>query len=119
MSITDIKSFWNNRPCNIQHSNKNFCSKEYFEEVEKKKYLVEPHILDFAEFGKYKGKKVLELGCGIGTDSIQFVKNGAELTVVDLSEKSLEICKKRFEIYGLNATFYCGNIEELSNSFKQ
>lgn len=41
--------------------------------------------------------------------------NGADLTVVELSLKSLEICKQRFKVYGLRARFYEGNIEELSN----
>lgn len=119
VSINCVKNFWNNRPCNIKHSNKPFCSKEYFEEIEKKKYFVEPHIPKFAEFEKYNGKKVLEIGCGIGTDSINFVRNGAILTIVELSEKSLEICKKRFQIFGLKANFYLGNCENLSDILPQ
>jgi len=62
-----------------------------------------------------KEDKVLELGCGIGTDSINFARNGAHLTAVDLSERSLEICRQRFQVYGLLANFYCGNIEDLSS----
>ena len=83
-----IKNYWNNRPCNIKHSSKKFLSKEYFDEIEHKKYFVEPHIPSFADFKKWNGKKVLEIGCGIGTDSINFVRNGAILTIVEFSEKS-------------------------------
>jgi len=113
MSIEDVKNYWNNRPCNIKHSKKEINTIDYFNEVEKKRYFVEPHILKFADFDKWNGKKVLELGCGIGTDSIMFARAGAILTVVDISDKSLEICKKRFELFGLNARFCNSNIEEI------
>jgi ubiquinone/menaquinone biosynthesis C-methylase UbiE len=113
--IENIKKFWNDRPCNIKHSSKKFLSKEYFDEIEQKKYFVEPHIPLFADFEKWKGKNVLELGCGIGTDSINFVRNGAKLTIIELSDTSLDICKERFSVYGLEATFISGNIENLSD----
>jgi hypothetical protein len=56
-TIDDVIKFWNVRPCNIYHSNKEIGTKEYFDEVEKKKYFVEPHILPFAEFSKWNGKR--------------------------------------------------------------
>jgi 2-polyprenyl-3-methyl-5-hydroxy-6-metoxy-1,4-benzoquinol methylase len=110
-----IKNYWNTRPCNINHSKKTLGSLEYFNEVDNKRYFVEPHILNFADFNNQNNKKVLELGCGIGTDSIRFAQAGAILTAIDLSDKSIEITKKRFKEYNLNASLYCGNIEELSS----
>ena len=71
---------------NIRHSSKEIGTKEYFEEVAKRKYLVEPHIIDFANFENYKNKKVLEVGCGIGTAAQSFVENGAIYTGIDLTE---------------------------------
>lgn len=116
IEIEKVKDYWDSHPCNVRHSPREIGSREYFDEVEKRKYFVEPHIPQFAQFEKWKGKNVLEIGCGIGTDSINFAKNGADLTVVELSEKSLEIARKRFSVYGLKAKFYLGNAEEL-NSF--
>lgn len=56
---------------------------------------------------------VLEIGCGLGTESINFARAGADLTVVELSQKSLELARQRFTVYGLQARFIHGNAEEL------
>jgi SAM-dependent methyltransferase len=114
-TIDRVKKYWDDRPCNVRHSPQQVGTLQYFEEVEARKYFVEPHIPEFACFEKWRGKKVLEIGCGIGTDSIRFARVGAKLTALDISEKSLDLCRKRFELYGLSANFYCGNAEELSN----
>jgi ubiquinone/menaquinone biosynthesis C-methylase UbiE len=117
ISIVQVRDFWNSRPCNIRHSPKPIGEREYFDEVEARKYFVEPHIPRFAEFPRWAGKRVLEVGCGIGTDTINFARAGAKVTAVDLSERSLEIAQKRAQIYGLNnITFIQANVEDLSQS---
>jgi SAM-dependent methyltransferase len=88
-------------------------TKQYFDEVEARKYFVEPHIPGFAEFERWRGKKVLEIGCGLGTDSINFARAGADLTILELSQASLDLCRRRFEVFGLHATFHQGNAEQL------
>ena len=114
VTIERVQAFWDTRPCNIRHSPKEIGSRAYFDEVEARKYFIEPHIPVFAEFEKWKDKKVLEVGCGIGTDTISFARAGAKVTAIDYSEKSLEIAKKRAEVYGLKIDFYKANAEELS-----
>lgn len=114
--IDKVKAYWNNRPCNIRHSQSEIGTKQYFDEVEARKYFVEPHIPAFAEFERWRGKKVLEIGCGIGTDTINFARAGATVTAVDLSSESLALAKQRAEVFGLSdrITFYQANAEELS-----
>src|SRR5580692_826105 len=115
VTVEQVRSYWDQRPCNIRHSPKPVGTKEYFDEVEARKYFVEPHIPRFAQFDRWQGKRVLEIGCGIGTDTINFVRNGAQVTAVDLSEKSLEIARGRSIVYGVQdrVGFVSGNAEEL------
>jgi SAM-dependent methyltransferase len=116
--ITRVSDYWNSRPCNIRHSSQPVGSREYFDEVEERKYFVEPHIPAFAEFERWKGKKVLEIGCGIGTDTINFAWHGAQVTAVDLTEKSLELARQRAQVFGLEdrVRFIQANAENLSKS---
>lgn len=118
-SLTEIvMDFWDSRPCNVRHSNKELGTREYFEEVEKRRYFVEPHILTFAEFEKWEGKTVLEIGCGIGTDAVSFARSGAKYTGVELSGASLGISIQRFEILNLEGDFFRANCEHLTDLFK-
>jgi len=115
--IQTVQSYWNTRPCNIRHSTQPIGTKEYFDEVEKRKYFVEQHIPGFAQFEHWNGKRVLEVGCGIGTDTINFARAGALVTAVDLSDESLKVAKQRAKIFNLEdrITFYQANAEELTS----
>jgi SAM-dependent methyltransferase len=113
--IEAVRSFWNTRPCNIRHSPKAVGSREYFDEVERRKYFVEPHIPVFADFARWRGRRVLEIGCGIGTDTVNFARAGAMVTAIDLSDASADLARRRLQVYGLadRATILVGNAEEL------
>jgi 2-polyprenyl-3-methyl-5-hydroxy-6-metoxy-1,4-benzoquinol methylase len=115
-SIADVQRYWDARPCNIRHSPKPVGSREYFDEVEARKYFVEPHIPGFAEFERWRGKRVLEVGCGIGTDSINFARAGAQVTAVELSSESLRIAAQRADVMGVadSIRFVQANAEELT-----
>src|SRR5688500_7637341 len=116
VSIQKVTDYWNARPCNIRHSTAEIGTQEYFNQVEARKYFVEPHIPLFAEFDKWRGKKVLEIGCGIGTDTINFARAGADVTAVDLSAQSVKLARKRAEVMGVanRINFYEANAENLS-----
>ena len=112
--IEAVEAYWDARPCNIRHSPKPLGSREYFDEVEQRKHFVEHHIPGFAQFERWNGKRVLEVGCGIGTAAVNFARSGADYTGVELSTRVLDLTRQRFEVYGLKGRLILCNAEELS-----
>ena len=98
-------AYWNRQPCNIHHSKHPPGSIEAFVETAGRRYFVEPHIPRFARFDEWYGKRVLDFGCGIGTDAIMFAQRGAKVTAVDTSEVSLDIAASRATALGLDIDF--------------
>jgi SAM-dependent methyltransferase len=115
VSIDRVREYWNARPCNIRHSPKPIGTREYFDDVERRKYFVEPHIPEFAEFARWSERSVLEIGCGIGTDTVRFARAGANVTAVELSDESAAIARQRVAVFDLGdrVQIRVGNAEEL------
>src|SRR5262249_35471421 len=114
--ISAGEGFWDGEPCNIRHSPKPIGTREYFDDVERRKYFVEPHIPQFADFPRWKDKRVLEIGCGIGTTTISFARAGASITAIDLSPESAALTEQRARVYGVEdrVRVHVGDAEQLS-----
>lgn len=100
-TLQNVREYWDRRPCNVRHSRAPLGTRRYFDEVEARKYLVEPHIPGFAQFERWRDRSVLEIGCGIGTDTMRFARSGAAVTAVDLSPHSLSLARERARVYAL------------------
>lgn len=94
---------------------------EWYLEAEAYRYGVYgPWMPKVMEFDRHTGKKVLEVGAGMGTDLAQFARNGAITTDLDLSAGHLAHAKRNFALRGLSGEFVHGDGEELpfpDNSF--
>ena len=57
------------------------------------------HILEkFIPYQRLTNKKVLEIGCGAGLVSQHLAMAGSDLTTIDITEKAIELTKKRFDL---------------------
>jgi len=101
--INRVKEYWADNVCGASDIKYPKYSREYFNEIETKRYATQSAIFEFAQFTRYCGKKILEVGVGSGTDFIQWVRAGSKAYGVDLTEEAVEHTKKRLEIYGLSA----------------
>lgn len=96
--LEEVRAFWDRRPCNIRHSPQPVGTLTYFEEVSARRYHVEPHIAEFADFPHWHRRLVLEVGCGIGTDLAEFVRHRAQVIGLELSPESAKLARRRLEV---------------------
>ena len=69
----------------------------------------------FAQFERWRGKRVLEVGCGIGTAAVNFARYGADYTGIDLLHASVDLTRQRLGVYGLQGPLITCNAEQLSD----
>src|SRR5229473_1911669 len=108
-----VRAFWQAHPCGTKFSDAEMGTREFFERVEAHRYAKEWHIPKAADFAGARGLRVLEIGCGLGTDGAQFAKAGADYTGVDLTDAAVELARKHFELLGLRGEFRTADAENL------
>jgi len=62
---------------------------------------------------RLRGKRVLEIGCGMGLHTETMVRAGANVTSIDLTKTAIEATMRRLELKGLSAHVFQTNAEEL------
>jgi ubiquinone/menaquinone biosynthesis C-methylase UbiE len=111
-TISDVKGFWDANPCQSDLSSEQD-RRRYFEDISRKRFQGrEWHVPIVAAFGSFRGKDVLEIGCSIATDGLEFARNGANYVGIDLTPNSIELAKERFGLFGVSGKFEVANAEE-------
>lgn len=116
-ALRELQEYWDEYPCGIQVSEKELGTKEFFDEIKNKfdqTYAAYAHSERLLRFPAWKGKAVLEVGCGIGIDAVEFARHGARVTAVDLSPRNIDLARKYFAHNKLSGTLLVDNAEQLS-----
>lgn len=91
-----------------------FGTREFFDAVERHRYReYAPWMPRVMGFDQFAGQRLLEVGCGMGTDLLQFARGGARVTGVDLTPRSIEISRHHLKLYGQNGEFALSDAENL------
>lgn len=102
---------WTSSPCGSNYTAEEYLTREYFEEVEGFRYNSHPWLKNAIESFDIKGKSVLEIGFGMGTDHLTMARKGANMYGVDMTPKHLKITQNRLKLYNLNSNLILGDGE--------
>ncbi len=108
-----VRSFWSRTPCGSWDATAPEGTPEYFAQIEARRYELEPFIGRFAQFRTTSGQSVLEIGVGLGTDHVQFARAGASLHGIDLTDKGVELVRRRLELEGLSSELRVADAEQV------
>jgi ubiquinone/menaquinone biosynthesis C-methylase UbiE len=113
---TQVRDFWNR---NVNQFNQlqrdDVGTRAFYDAAEKLRYEYHYHLPPLFDkvAREFPGGKLLEIGCSMGNDTIQFARRGLQVCGVDLTEAAINLIKQRFALYGMSGDFRVADAEHL------
>jgi ubiquinone/menaquinone biosynthesis C-methylase UbiE len=118
--IDAIRSYWNSHPLGTQYVSDTSIkpgTAEFFEHI---RPWMNPYKFPWImerieeEAASLSGKQLLEIGCGMGYDSLEFIKRGVKVSAIDLTPAAIDYARRHFDSVGVKAEYLqVGNARDL------
>ena len=96
--IDEIQHYWNHRIHDLEMTDQPVGTKAFFDDLDDYRFDKLHYLPQLVDFSSFKGQRLLEVGCGIGTDLVRFAQGGARVTGVDLAQTAIDLARKNFEL---------------------
>jgi SAM-dependent methyltransferase len=115
-----VRDYWNRHIHDLDITRHPVGSRGFFDDLDQYHFEKLHHLLRLVAFDGYRGRTVLEVGCGAGVDLARFARGGAKVAGVDLAASAIDLARANFEQQGLQGRFEIADGERLpfpDNSF--
>ena len=112
-TTAEVREYWNQHIHDLEITRHPVGSRGFFDDLDQYHFEKLHHLLRLVDFDGYRGRTVLEVGCGAGVDLARFVKGGAHVTGVDLAPSAIELARANFAQQGLQGRFEVADGEHL------
>lgn len=112
-TIADVRDYWDHHIHDLEISRHQPGTREFFADLDQYHFEKLHHLVRLIDFDAYRGKRVLDVGCGAGTDLARFAKGGAIATGVDISSSAIDLARANFSQQGLEADLRVADGEHL------
>jgi len=101
--LTSIATYWDEHIHDLAITTDPVGTPEFFRQLDEYRFDKLNYLSRLVDFDGYKGKNLLEIGCGAGIDLVRFARGGAKVTGIDLSNTAIDLACKNIERSGHNA----------------
>jgi SAM-dependent methyltransferase len=112
-TIDEVRAYWDSHIHDLEVSRQPPGSRGFFEDLDHYHFEKLHHLVRLVDFDGYRGRSVLDVGCGAGVDLARFAKGGAEVTGVDVSGSAIDLARRNFDQQGLRGRFEVADGEQL------
>ena len=111
--IADITAYWDSHIHDLAIVTNPVGTPGFFRQLDEYRYDKLNYLPRLVDFDSYRGKMLLEIGCGAGVDLVRFARAGAVVTGVDLSRTAIDLARQNIDQHGLDASLQVMNGEAL------
>jgi ubiquinone/menaquinone biosynthesis C-methylase UbiE len=112
-TIDEVRAYWNEHIHDLEISQAPAGSRAFFQDLDQYHFEKLHHLVRLVDFDGFRGRSVLDVGCGAGVDLARFAKGGADVTGVDVAASAIGLARANFEQQGLNGRFEVADGERL------
>src|SRR5262245_44940864 len=112
-TIEEVREYWNRQVHDAKITQQPVGSRGFFRDLDQYHFEKLHYLLQLVDFDGYRGRTVLDVGCGAGVDLARFARGGAEVTGVDLTESAVELARTNFAQQHLPGRFEAADAERL------
>ena len=113
MTTEQVRRYWNERIHDLEMTTHPVGSREFFADLDDYRFDKLRYLPELVDFGGFAGRRLLEVGCGIGTDLARFARGGARVTGIDLSQTAIDLARQNFATLGLDGDLRVADGEAL------
>jgi SAM-dependent methyltransferase len=112
-TIDEVRAYWERHIHDLDITRHPVGSRGFFDDLDQYHFEKLHHLLRLVDFDGYRGRKVLDVGCGSGVDLARFARGGAIAVGVDVTESAIALARANFEQQGLRGEFHVADAERL------
>jgi SAM-dependent methyltransferase len=101
--IDEIQHYWDHRIHDLEMTDEPVGTLAFFDDLDEYRFDKLRYLPQLVDFSAFRDLRLLEIGCGIGTDLVRFARGGAMVTGVDLAPTAIDLARKNFLLHAVTA----------------